>query len=121
MALELGLGGGRLTSKGSCRSQRLAFSSSLEVLCEEEASSLLPAGQRNRKTFVLPKQNIKAVIFHFNTHIWDFSAERGDGHKPTGHLTSSESLHLSLVLQPYTIFSPLGSQHGADSAEQARE
>lgn len=64
---------------------------------------------------------MKAVIFHFDTHIQNSSAESGGCGKPIGQLPTSESLHLSLILQPYTIFSPSGSWRWADSAEQTQE
>uniref|UniRef100_A0A669PBZ6 Uncharacterized protein n=1 Tax=Phasianus colchicus TaxID=9054 RepID=A0A669PBZ6_PHACC len=51
----------------------------------------------------MSKENIKAVIFHFNTLIWDSFVERGDGCKPIGQLTTSKSLHLSSTLSRFPL------------------
>lgn len=119
LALKLSLGGGRLTFmvRCSCRTVTDLLLQPCNLLWVLTSASMA----ENQKALAVLKQNIKAVIFHFNTLIWDSFVERGDGCKPIGQFTTSKSLHLSSTLQPYTIFSPSGSQHWADSAEQMQE
>lgn len=77
LALELSLGGGKMRKSDLPGKPFLMPSSNLGDWYEEEDSSFLSSQQRNRKLWELSKHNMKAVIFHFNTHIQSSSAEQG--------------------------------------------